>query len=184
MLLLAGCVSLLAVTVSTRIAVAACTKDPVCVLDCRDRICGSADPARDIPGDFDECIGGCEDRSNCAGLVTCVRDCYEQRAEAREQCRSERQQCVRKECRVCAGGVSAAAFTPSCRQQCRNKRAACRATVGNQRFRRRVCVNLCQDRCGEFPEFPEALEFCLDRCPVVEGGDCGADFKDCKALCP
>jgi hypothetical protein len=183
-LLVAGGVSLLAAAFASRVAIAACTTDETCKLECRDAICGSADPVRDIPRDFGECIDKCDAKTNCAGLVTCVRDCYEQRTEAREQCESERHRCVRTKCRVCAGGVSAADFTPSCKQQCRNARAACRAVVGRQRFNRRVCVDRCQRNCGEFPQFPEALEMCLSRCPEVDDAACGADFKDCKDRCP
>jgi len=172
---------------------AACVLDPVCVDGCKQANCGAADPAGTPADAFGTCIAGCTDQPNCAGLVTCMRPCYEQRAAAQAQCKADRQACIRREkCRKCTKPAAAAvprsavpqAASEACLRKCRKQRATCREANAGRVRGRRLCLSECRDRCGAFPEFPAALAACHDNCVEKNGlAACGDNFDSCKSAC-
>ena len=169
------------------------TRDPSCIQACRSA-CKDANPCGD--GGFDKCIGmgavsaldrtGCAKQPNCAGIVTCVKDCYGSRAAANARCRRYRQACTQHCCRhQCAPlprALTVSVIDEACLQKCRTVLDKCRKDSAGQTFDRNVCVGKC-DPCGEFREFPQALKICLSNCPDPPDNTCGSDFQDCKAGC-
>jgi hypothetical protein len=165
-------------------AEAACTKDVLCVEDCHERHCGPSDP-NGVPKEiYADCIETCRDEeSQCSEWVACMKGCEERRDAQLDQCRGARKACIRTQCRVCTGSFVAAAPALGCYDQCLADRQACRKNVRGQKARVRHCRDKCDDRCGEFPQFPGALAECYERCGEGPSfSECGTK-DDCRAQC-